>query len=166
MLRKRGQVWSLDLMVAVIIFSVALASFYFYTVNEHSGFEEKIEILSYEGRSLSNILLSDGYPEDWNSTNVVEMGILTNGKINQTKLEAFYNFVQLDYPQTKIVLNTAYDYYFFLDQNMTINSVEVEGIGKPGVTKDTIVAKNLIKISRVTIYQNKPIGAQLYIWEQ
>ena len=157
MLRKRGQVWSLDLMVATIIFSVALASFYFYTVNEHSG---------YEGRSLSNILLSDGYPEDWNSTNVVEMGILTNGKINQTKLEAFYNFVQLDYPQTKLVLNTAYDYYFFLDQNMTINSVEVEGIGKPGVTKDTIVAKNLIKISRVTIYQNKPIGAQLYIWEQ
>jgi len=166
MFRKQGQIWSLDLMVATIIFSVALASFYFYTVNERGGFEEKIELLSYEGKSTSNTLLSEGYPTDWNSTNVIEMGILTNGKINQTKLETFYDFVQSDYSKTKLVFNTAYDYYFFLDQNMTVNSVEIEGIGKPGVTKDTINAKHLIKISRVVIYQNRPIGAQLYIWEE
>jgi hypothetical protein len=49
---------------------------------------------------------------------------------------------------------------------MIIDSIPVEGIGKPGTTKINIDAINLIKVTRVTIYKNKPINAYLYIWEE
>lgn len=162
---KKGQAWGVDLMIAVMIFSVALVSFYLYSLNEVGGTIEISETLSYDGRAITNILLSSGTPEDWNEGNVIEMGILTDDKINETKLERFYNFALNNYSQTKRVFNTKFDYYFFLDRNMTINSIEVDGIGKPGVTRNNIDVNNLIKISRVTVYENRLVGAKLYIWK-
>ena len=53
-----------------------------------------------------------------------------------------------------------------MDKKIIINSVEVDGIGKPGVTRDNIgETYNLIKITRFSIYQNEPITVYLYIWE-
>jgi len=165
---KNGQAWGMDLMVAVTIFTFALLSFYLYSLNTPAGIEETIESLSYDGRGITNNLLSEGSPENWDENNVLEIGILRDGKINDTKLENFYNWVNSPggYDETKRVFNTNFDYYFFLDENMTINSVEIDGVGKPGVTRDNAMnnAANLIKISRVTVYQNKPMGAKLYIW--
>ena len=45
-------------------------------------------------------------------------------------------------------------------------AIEFQGIGKPGVNKDTIDAKNLIKTSRFTIYKNKTVRLNLYVWEE
>jgi len=42
--------------------------------------------------------------------------------------------------------------------------LEIEGIGKPGTNKNDITAENLIKITRFTIYKEKPTTAYLYIW--
>jgi hypothetical protein len=105
--------------------------------------------------------MSPGYPENWEADNVVTLGITSNNKINETKLEKIYN---MDYTQTKQLFNTIYDYYFFFDEKIT--SLDVEGIGKPGATKDNIEAKNLIKITRFTIYQNKTVPLYVYIWEE
>ena len=75
-------------------------------------------------------------------------------------------YTENNYTRTKNIFNTQYDYYFFLDENMTINSLEVEGIGKPETTKDNINAKNLIKITRFTVYQNKTTPIYIYLWEE
>jgi len=163
---KKAQIWGMDLMVGVIIFSIALTSFYFYTVNEVGGTEEKLGAIAFEARSITNTLLSSGYPEDWNSSNVIELGILSDGKINQTKLERFYDFASSDYSGTKRTFNTIYDYYFFMNENMTIYSNPVEGIGKAGTTRDNVNAKNLIKVNRIVVYNNKPVEAHLYLWEE
>jgi hypothetical protein len=163
---KRSQGWGMDLMIALSIFLVGMVIFYIYSLNNPNEAKENIENLFYDGESLTNVLLSEGYPNAWNSTNVVGMGILSNDKINETKLERFYDLSQTEYERTKILFNTKYDYYFFLDEDMIINSIPVEGIGKPGTTKINIDAINLIKVTRVTIYKNKPINAYLYIWEE
>ena len=51
---------------------------------------------------------------------------------------------------------------------MTTIGVDVDGIGKPGVSRNTGFddAKNLVKITRYTIYRDKPMIAYLYIWEE
>lgn len=167
-LTKKGQVWGMDLIIAVSIFSFALTGFYFYALNEQGSSEETIESLLYYAREISNILLSEGYPEDWNSTNVIEMGILTDKKINKTKLEKFYNLTQTEsgYAKTKSLFNTAHDYYFFLEEDLIFGAVTVEGIGKPGITKDTISASNLVKINRIVVYKNKIMTAELYVWDE
>ena len=162
---KKGQAWGFDLMVAIIIFTFGIVVFFIYSVNQPAEAKETLEKLSYDGKLITNAILSEGHPKGWNESNVVKIGILNDNKINQTKLESFYSLAQTDYPNTKQHFNTVYDYYFFLDENMTIDSLEVEGIGKPGTNKNNIDSENIVKITRFTVYGNKPMVAYLYIFE-
>ena len=126
-----------------------------------------MEDLLYDGYFFSNTLLSEGYPDNWVEEDVVKIVILNNEKINDTKLEKFYDIVQSDYNRTKLLFGIKYDYYFFLEENMTIGLNEIEGIGKPGIIKTEIVndSENLIKVTRFVIYKGKPVPAYIYILE-
>ena len=157
---RKGQAWGIDLGVAFIIFFAGVVVFYFYALNQPNETEDLREILSYEGNSIASSILSEGYPKDWNSNNVVTIGILSENKINETKLGRFYNLSLYEYAKTQNIFNTRFKYYYSLDKNMSIEGKELEGIGaKPANTK------NLIKITRFSIYQNKPTTAYVYIWE-
>lgn len=155
-------------MAAMMLFLVGIMVFFTYTLNQPGEAQENFELLFYDGRVIADSLMSSGYPQKWDSSNIVTLGITDNNRINETKLESLYNMIYTDnnYSYTKNLLNTRYDYYIFLDENMTINSNQVEGIGKPGATKNNIDARNLIKITRFTIYQNKTTPLYLYIWEE
>ncbi|MCK5449916.1 hypothetical protein KAI32_03550 [Candidatus Pacearchaeota archaeon] len=165
---KRAQIWGLDILAGMVLFLIGLMIFFTYSLNQPGEAQDNFEFLFYDGKIIADNLMSPGYPLDWNSSNVITLGISSDDKINETKLERLYEmiYVENNYTLTKNILNTQYEYYFFLDQNMTINSIEVEGIGKPGTTKDNVVAKNLIKVTRFTIYQNKMTPFYIYIWEE
>ena len=154
---KKGQGWGIDLIIAVSIFSVALIAFYVYSLNMPSEAKENIEILSYEGKILTNTILSENN----------QLGILSDNKINETKLQNFYNLTKNNYQNTKKSFNLNYDYYFFLDESMDIGGNQIDGIGKPEITRNSGYedAKNLIKITRYTIYKNKPMTAYFYIFK-
>ena len=162
---KKSQVWGIDLTVASMLFLFGIFVFYIYSINYTGEAKDNFEYLFYDGKLISTNLLSEGHPKSWNSGNVVKIGLLTDNKINQTKLENFYNLTQSDYQKTKILFRTKYDYYFFFDDNISIYSSSVDGIGKPGINKSNIDAENLVKITRFTIYKDKPITAYLYVWE-
>lgn len=170
----KAQAWGFDLVVAVIIFSVGIVVFFIYSINQPNESKEILEKLFYDGKIVTDSILSNGYPENWNSDNVagiVSIGILNGNKINETKLLSFYNLVQTEenYTITKILFNTNYDYYFFLDKNMSSINVNLDGVGKPGINRnniDSINPENLVKISRFVNYQDKPMAAYLYIWKQ
>jgi hypothetical protein len=167
-MKTKGQIWSLDLMAGLALFLIGIMIFFIYSLNQPSQAKENLEILSYEGKIIIDNLISEGYPSDWSSSNVITIGITTDSKINQTKLETLYQMIytQNNYTKTKNLFNTQYDYYFFLDQNMTVSAGSIEGIGKPGTTKQNINASNLIKLTRFTIYQNKTTPLYLYIWKE
>jgi hypothetical protein len=162
---KRAQSWGLDLMIGMTIFSLGIFSFYIYSLNYSSEGEEALRWMLYDGNMISNVILSEGYPADWNSSSVVKIGILSEGKINETKLERFYSLALENYSETKPLFNTKYDYFFFLDENFTIGSSQVNGIGKPSTNPASITSNNLVKITRFTIYKNKPVTAYIYVWE-
>ena len=109
-------------------------------------------------------MLSEGFPSDWNANNVVRIGILDEEKVNETKLDRFYSLSISDYPRTKNLFNTKYEYYFNFSEIMTIPSIndDVQGIGLEPVSTNVI---NLVKITRVRIYKNKPVSVNLYIWQ-
>ena len=160
---KKAQAWGTDLTIAFIIFSFAIIFFYFYSFNYSNETEDMLTLLTYEGNFIADSILSPGYPASWDESNVMEIGITTDGKINETKLDTFYQFTQTDYEKTKRIFGTKYDYYFFMEDPV---SPTTEGIGKPGVDSTNIEAQNLIKITRFTIYQNKPTTAYLYIFQE
>lgn len=164
MVNKRGQIWGADLMIAASIFVFGITIFYFYSINVSNESPEIMENLFYEGNFIANTILSEGAPIEWNETNVLKIGILTGDKINSTKLEMFYNLTKTDYEQTKINFNTKYDYVFLLNENMSIDSNDVDYIGKPGINLNDLPAENLIKITRFVSYENVPKTAYMYVW--
>lgn len=150
---RRAQAWGTDLVLAVAIFSVSLIAVYFYAINDSSESEEVMNSLFYDGSKISDMILSEGYPSDWDGANVLQIGVVTGGKINQTKLEKFKT---LDYQRTKILFNTQYEYYFFVD-----NFVSETSVGDISYEN----SKNLIKITRIVVYNDTIVPAYLYIFE-
>ncbi|MCK5342395.1 MAG: hypothetical protein KAR20_03275 [Candidatus Heimdallarchaeota archaeon] len=165
---KKAQIWGLDILAGMMLFLIGIIVFFVYSLNQPGEAQDNFELLLYDGKIIADNLMSPGYPLDWNSSNVITLGISDDNKINETKLERLYEMIYTEnnYTRTKNILNTQYEYYFFLEQNMTINSMEVEGIGKPGATRNNIDARNLIKITRFTVYQNKTIPLYIYLWEE
>jgi hypothetical protein len=164
-MNKKSQAWSMDLIIGIMIFSAGILVFFIYTINNSASESQNIENIKYNGDSIINSILSEGYPVSWNTNTVFKIGILdNNNKINQTKLEYFYNLSLYNYTYTKHLFNTNFDYYLFFD-NLKIYSISKEGFGKPGANSTNINATNLIKISRVTIYNNTITTINLYVWE-
>ena len=158
--RKRGQAWGIDLAVALTIFTFGILIFFFYSLNQSSGPKENIDSLSYDGEAIADAVLSRGYPDNWNTTNVITLGILSENRVNETKLKYFYDLSVADYNRTRALFNTRFEYYLSFSQNMSISGSEVAGIGsKPNNEKD------LIRITRFTIYKNKPTTAYFDMWE-
>jgi len=154
MTNKEGQAWGFDLIIASIIFTIGIATFFLYSLNYPVEGQETIDIFSYEGELIAENLLSEGFPQNWDENNVISIGLLNEGKINQTKLDRFINLSIQDYSRTKNLFNTKYNYY------VKILDTDVEIIGQQPSDP-----KNLIKITRYTIYQNKPVTLNVYIWE-
>jgi len=159
---KKAQAWGTDLAIGFMIFSAAIVFFYFYSFNYTNETEDMLQILTYEGNYIADAIMSSGSPTDWTNETVQEIGIEDDGKINETKFERFFNLTQSDYNKTKTLFQTRYDYYFFLKNESIMGS---EGIGKPGTNSTNIQASNLIKVTRFTIYKNKPTTVYLYIFE-
>lgn len=167
-IKKRAQIWSFDLLAAMALFLVGIIVFFVYSLNQPTQAQDTFQLMSYDGEVVANNLMSSGYPKDWNKATLITPGITDGRKVNQTKLEELYEMVYVDgdYELTKRAINAEYEYYFFFDENMTINSNQVDGIGKPGTSRYQISAKNLIKTTRYTVYQNKTTPLYIYTWEE
>jgi len=161
---KKAQTWSMDVTIAFSIFVMGVLVFYVYSINYNSEAIDTINSISYDGELAFNNILTEPRPLDWNENNVIKIGIINNGKVNQSLLERFYYFANSDYDKTKSLLNSKYDYFLSFDNNMTINSTSARGIGKPGTKINNISSENLIKITRFTIYKDNPETIYLYIW--
>lgn len=164
MFNKRALTWGIDLILGVSIFIVGIVAFYSFTYNLGSNVDNVFKELSIESEIIIDSLLSEGFPENWNTTNVIVIGLLSNGKINMTKLEGFYNLTVDDYNRTKRIFNTRYDFYFALDEDMTFNGNNVEGFGLEGVDIENINAEDIIIKRRLVIYDNRPAQAFFYLW--
>jgi len=147
-------------MAATIIFLIGIFSIYIYAINFTGETEETLNKMYYEGGLASSLILSEGYPENWNLENVKTPGILNQERINQSKLEMFYNLSNEDYRSARNKLDISYNFEFYFNfSNMKIEGEEISGIGKKPTNTE-----NIILTKRFSIYENKPIKINLYIW--
>jgi hypothetical protein len=144
---KKAQVWSFDLVIAGMIFLIGVVILLIYMINYNNQAETKLDKMFNEGYVISDLVLSE------------DNGILSDNKINQTKLEEFYDSVQADYSLKKRELGSNYDFYFTIP-GLEINGNNLDHIGKKNQTS----VEDNIKITRITIYKNKPVKFELYIW--
>lgn len=157
---KMGQAWGLDLMMASFLFIGGILVVYIYSLNLSDQTEETLSQLKYDGVSVADSLLSEGVPRDWRAGNVEKIGILSDGRINETKLELFYNLSIERYQKTKLLFGVNSNYYLIFSEPIAIGSNLVYGIGAAPVSP-----KNLIKITRIVIYKEKPINIDILQWD-
>jgi hypothetical protein len=154
---KRAQVWGLDLIIASSIVFLGVFSFYVFSINLSDEGQEKIIQLTSEGNLIANNILSDGFPQDWNKTNVVNIGLVSQDKINETKLDRFIQLAAQDYAKTKKIFRISHDYMILFPENITVGQSE---------SLEEINITNIAKISRLVIFRNKPATIYIYVWEE
>lgn len=110
---KKAQVAIIGFIMTIVLFVIVISLFYSQFT---SLFMDKSEYPDIRGDSehVSNLLLTEGYPTDWESETVKKIGLLDGDIISLRKLE---NFSRILYPQTKLLLGVKYDYMFFLERN-------------------------------------------------
>ncbi len=157
---KKGQGWSFDVIVGSVIFMMGFFIFFLYSINFSQDNEGAVESLAYQGSLVADDLLSEGFPTDWTQSNVQKIGIVTDGKIDMLKLENFLSLVDSNYESTKVIFGITKDYYVVFSQPITLDGQDIYGIGLEPSNH-----KNLMKITRAVILNNKLASMEVEIWE-
>lgn len=126
----KAQAWYIDFAVALLLFTFTLVVYFSYTNNFQKQEKGGIDEMLAEAKSISSSLALSGYPNNWDNTTVIRIGIADEQKVNATKIKYFK---QLDYPTTKKRFGTTYDYFVFFvnSKGEVININGICGEGYP-----------------------------------
>ncbi len=148
------------------MFIITLVIFYQYYSNTVAIDLGEVESVRRDAYMISNFLMSEGYPADWNSTSVEHIGVVEeNFRLNNSKLQTL---TTLDYDTTRRLFNTKYNYYFyFLDKNKQVANMST--YGKPGINMTNVEEiedpNKIVTISRFIFFERKIYRMVLYVWD-
>lgn len=101
MKRKKGQAWSMDISLAVVLFIVAFFIIYAIVSGNTDGTEET-ESMSKQGEEILEKLLSEDS----------DLSVVSNGEINETKME---NLLSQDYSDLKKEAGISDEFCVYLE---------------------------------------------------
>jgi hypothetical protein len=178
-LNRKSQVWLSDYTLSLLVFIIAVLLSLKIIVNSFApdtGFEE----LKDDASKISEMLLSEGYPPDWDNESVIRPGICSGERLNSTKV---FNAMNLSYPVLKTCFQTPYEFLvIFVDSgNDMIEFNDLCVIGNPDITINktltdchnpdftSITYDNLVKITRLAIHDtgsiSMPVRMVVYVWQ-
>src|SRR3989338_6757363 len=86
-INKNAQMWFMDFVIGIIIFSLVLVTYYTYTTNISKQDVVVLNDLISDSKSVSSSLMLAGFPENWDNDTVQRIGVTGNNqKTNETKL--------------------------------------------------------------------------------
>jgi hypothetical protein len=119
-LNSKGQTWVFDYIVGFLMFAflLILSLSLLRSIDAKSDYD----LVSREVDFVSVALVSPGFPDNWNSSSVIFPGLLSDNKINKSKLDLFDSF---GYERTKALLRVTGEYWFYFKDESGI--IEVNG---------------------------------------
>ncbi len=150
----KGQVLSFDLLVAIVIFSLVLAmliSQISYSSKEIDETRKQNEMMEASYK-VSEVFFREGYPNDWNESNVEILGLGDDGRISWDKLQELEN---MGYQKSLSLLGLNYNY------NITIESSTLDWTFGKNPENST----NLIKINRLGILNSSFVSIQVMVFD-
>lgn len=162
---KKAQIWTVDFILGVSMFVILLVIglSLFLTINTDNDFEDATREAIY----ISNVLMSEGSPSTWNSSTVIAPGLLSDGVLNNTKLESFSEFT---YAELKSFFAIRNDFSFFIrDDTGFINTGRCSyGFDFPNDNCEPLFEEleyqNLVVINRFVAINNSIKNLVLYVW--
>ena len=92
----------MDFVIGMIVFSLVLITYYTYTTNISKEDSSVMANLVSDSKTLSSILLNEGFPSTWTSETVTRMGLTDNNQIIDANL--LIESSKIDYDKTKKLL--------------------------------------------------------------
>jgi hypothetical protein len=163
----KAQAVTIDFITGFLIITIALIIAINFIINmqEPSTFET----VKRQAYATSDLLMSEGYPAHWNETSLIRLGLLSNNKLNLTKLEQAGN---LSYPDLKTSLNNMGNIYWYITNKTTILNLSACGYGDPSITVDSLTcepnmpqSKNLLVTNRFVTYNNTILRIVIIAWD-
>ena len=153
--KLKGQALSFDFLIACTILILAISILLIqvgYTTKELNEVRDKNELID-ETYKLSEIFFDEGYPKNWNSSDVVIVGMETNNRIDWQKLKSLE---EIGYQKSLILLGLKNDYNFTIfKDNSTFYSFG----------KNTENASSIVKVDRVGILNNSIVSIQVLVFD-
>lgn len=125
--------------MGLMIFTLAIWLFFQYYDPITEQKNTILDELSVDVKSISNMLLTPGYPPNWTNATVQMLGFTNaEGEFDSLKLSYFLN---MSYEDQKKHMNTRHNFLvYFLNENNSILQIDGHcGIGDPQVINDTYV---------------------------
>ncbi len=129
--KKQAQSWSLDFTIGLLIFLLAIVlSIKFINQADNTDI---FQDMYQEATFISEHLKSEGYPENWTSSSLIKIGLLSDGKLDFSKL---LNLSEIGYKKSKQYLNTQFEYFVMFEdeQGKNLNISGVCGFGSTNMS--------------------------------
>lgn len=158
--KSKGQVFSADTLLGLLVFLFALSIVFFYTsqlFERQSSFFEELELKTQTFNALSSLVETKGFPSNWEFQNIPEIkafGIASSpGIVDSAKLESFLQISQSDYDSVRKTLGLSKFNY-----RLSINDLNGESVAIAGSD-----AKGLLsfKASRLALLNNEAVLVSL-----
>ena len=159
--KTKGQVWSLDILVAFVILLLGIIFFYYQNPLESGIPKSDTETLTLYAKSISGFLISAGFPANWTPENVTLVGLTDgNTRLSQTKV---HYYSSLDYKRTKNILSTTRDYQIsFRDRmNSPLSIGNITSLGKNFSAENP---ENVVTLTRYIFYNGSIIQMVVHVW--
>ena len=153
----KAQIWSTDFVISIVIFfSVfALLIFSINNISSQNEIKRNFEDINNKISIVSESLVrTKGLPENWNSSNVILIGLASEENIlNETKLNEFNN---TEYQKIKEIF--GYDFYFNLTDSLNGTIYLEKGLQPPSN------ANLVVPVERYCLYRDRLVNLKLIFW--
>ncbi|MCS7109251.1 MAG: hypothetical protein NZ903_00440 [Candidatus Micrarchaeota archaeon] len=153
---KKGQFFSYDAIVAGILFVLLLTLLYNYWNSLRTTISVRIDDASRIALSVSNILLTPGYPMNWNASNFNQIGLAKDYNTIELSEEKVSNLSFLsytDYSKMKEKLGVGpYDIYITVG-DASIGMPPLENVSTKVTIKRPVIYKEAIRTLYITIWR-------------
>jgi hypothetical protein len=134
---KRAQAWYMDFMIAIVIFSIAMITYFVYLPNISNQELTDLNDVYLDARIAVNSLMTPGLPVDWDNSSIIKIGLVDEGyDLNKNKVGRFKNIA---YNRAKNLLGIRSEFAVFFINNKG-RLMNIEGsyyIGHDGIDYST-----------------------------
>jgi len=150
---RKGQIWYLDVFIALSI--ITLTGFFYM---QHIDTVESPRYDHIEkAQTISGLLMSPGYPLDWDISTVTVPGVVHDYRVNMAKLADLYSMSHL---QLAVLFQTDHNIYIYLEQDgSNIIADDKSHAGRlPNNPSD------VAHIRRILLFEEKPAIMHVVVW--
>jgi len=184
---RKSQVWISDYIIGLLLFVLAIIFSVKIIINSFSTNVDFNEMKN-DASKISEILLSEGYPPDWNiqntqnCTDIIRLGLLTEKRLDSDKVSKAMNTSYCNYTSLRTKLQAKHEFVVIFERpdgdmlefndsctlgssTVTINKKAGPPVDCHNISFTPVSYSNMVKLDRILVYNSSIIRMVVYTWD-